>query len=709
MKKRCFLALLFSAAVVLAIEPRRLAATTQFDPYGGLVAVSCPNTTGHFILTKVNNRWSFCTPAGHVFVAMNVGNTEFVSNPTLDCNGNNVYTTQLAKYGGSSAYEYNWTVETLNRLKTADFNAIGQDSVGWLHPGYGAIGEGKQRLPSNLNMPYIVEISAATYAMSNDTNTLASPVKDMVKGLGPVYTAYRQNALPDVFDPGIGQQAAQEMATSPGITSKSPYLLGVLADDTDYFAGVGAGPAFPTTPAGMNNTNLGYVVLITAPVQTFVESTMYGSKSFLYSNTAVLTKTNARNPTTTCSASNPCSLRDYLWQKYSGNIAALNEAWGSNYTTFGSTAVQQSTVVGTGNGQSTTFSGTLNNPIEPESVQVLTGSTVVAGDCPWFISSCGSKMAASTGYIDSPTKGAITASSINYQTGAFSVTFATPPASGAAVTVNYLTGGWMSGGTGLVDESGSSPWAGTNPWCLEGADPQFPTYFVCTGAFGALPAPNANPQLGADLDAWISQALAAYTSQVSTAVHAATGTPYFGLDDVGSWGAPAFAPVYEGMSPYVDGFFDASFRYDFPSQAAYASIYQYVTTYNGDKPFMTFGAIDIAQATSSEWCHTTNIYSYPSQATRGQAWQSNVQYLLTTASANDDFPLVGFDWWSWQDFQGINQGLVTLHDNLYDGIEDVTGTGTDQWGYPTGGETADYGDAMTAVTSGNAFWYSLSW
>ena len=51
-------------------------------------------------------------------------------------------------------------------------------------------------------------------------------------------------------------------------------------------------------------------------------------------------------------------------------------------------------------------------------------------------------------------------------------------AAGASITVNYIYGGWMAGGTGLMDEDGSHiTWVGTNPFCLEGADPNYPTFF----------------------------------------------------------------------------------------------------------------------------------------------------------------------------------------------------------------------------------------
>ena len=51
--------------------------------------------------------------------------------------------------------------------------------------------------------------------------------------------------------------------------------------------------------------------------------------------------------------------------------------------------------------------------------------------------------------------------------------------------------------------------------------------------------------------------------------------------------------------------------------------------------------------------------------------------------------------------QKTNWGLLTPNDNAYDGREAIIATGTDQWGYPTGGETANYGDFVDSVQSAN--------
>ena len=112
-----------------------------------------------------------------------------------------------------------------------------------------------------------------------------------------------------------------------------------------------------------------------------------------------------------------------------------------------------------------------------------------------------------------------------------------------------------------------------------------------------------------------------------------------------------------------------------PSPAAFQSIYQYITQYLGDLPLLNFTGI-YAHTDSSESCHSVVGYEnnrFPDQGTRGQQWYNMVNYLLTSPGHNGTYPVVGFDWWSWQDFQNLNQGLVSLRDNAYDGHEAVSG------------------------------------
>jgi len=538
-------------------------------------------------------------------------------------------------------------------------------------------------------------------------------MKDEIAGTNGNYTTWRGGAMFDAFDPKLNTELQTELAQQTqtsyvNIRNNYPYLAGIFTDDSDWFQGFGAGPDFNS---GYSNPNMAYVTLITSPVQTLNRTPQYApTQTFLYQNTQVYSKTQATNPTTPCSISNPCSLRDYLWQKYAGSISALNSAWGSNYTTFDSTGTPVTgETLGTGDGTTTSFTHTLAHaPVSPLSVLVLVGGTAQAGDCPWFHPNCSSSTT-NQGVLTSPTANYITQSTsiINYSTGSLTINFVNPPASGTAITVNYIYNGWMSGGTGLMDESGSNSWVGTNNFCLEGADPNYPTYFACIGANGK-PVPNANPTLGADLDNWVPEFSAKFFKTMHDDLKAVTQIPYFGLDNLGSWGTPAYSKVLEGAAPYIDGAFVTVYNWaPAPSPATFQSAYQYLTQYLGDVPLVDFSIVN-AQADSDYYCQAnTGPNNMGTQANRGQQWYNTVSYLLSTPGHNGTYPFVGFDWWSWQDFQNINQGLVDLHDNAYDGHEDVLTAvpcSNPLQALTCGRDTGNYGDVITQVKAANLFW-----
>ncbi|MGB6484416.1 MAG: hypothetical protein WBE86_13100 [Candidatus Acidiferrales bacterium] len=684
------------------------------DKYDGSPQLPCTNKTGHFILTKIDNRWWFCDPAGNAFISMSVGNVLPNGNSTPDCLGNNTYPIYLAKYGDTKA---NWGWQTLKRMTSWGFNSIGQDSSGWVLPWQTCSNcvwpRGKQPIP----LPYISEPKPAEYAATNHDGYVTSPIKDEISGTNSNYTAWRGGALFDVFDPSLNTQWKSELAHG---NFNNPYLLGILTDDSDYFIGSGAGPDFPS---GHTNANMAWVTLITSPVQTYIQSTPQASKTLLYTKTQDYSKTLATNPTTPCSISNPCSLRDYLWQKYHGNIAGLNAAWGSSYTTFDSTGMQVTgELAGTGNGSTSTFTHKLaHSSVSPLSVVISVGGRAQIGDCPWFHLACVTR-SRNLGTLGSPTANYVTqaSSTIDYSTGEITIKFVAAPAQGTSITVGYIYGGWMGGGTGLMDEDGSdggighnsTTWAGNNPFCLEGPDPNYPAYFSCVGRGGNNNSvPNANKNLGADLDNWIPQFSAEYFKTMQKDLRAVSKVPYFGLDTAGSWGAPAYSKFLEGAAPYLDGAFVTMALWN-QNQTEFNSVYQYTTQYLGDIPLITFNILS-SQADSSMSCYANpgnHKADFATQAIRGQSWYNDVHYLLTTPGHYGTYPVVGFNWWSWQDFQQYNQGLVSIHDNAYDGHEDVTGKvpcSPPNEALACGGETAAYGDLISEVEQANAIWLSL--
>src|SRR5271166_3456579 len=78
--------------------------------------------------------------------------------------------------------------------------------------------------------------------------------------------------------------------------------------------------------------------------------------------------------------------------------------------------------------------------------------------------------------------------------------------------------------------------------------------------------------------------------------------------------------------------------------------------------------------------------------------------LYNAKPTNGDHPILGIDFWSLTDSgrgESTNWGLMSDRDNAYDGKAAIVAPGTDQWGFPTGGEDRSYGNFLGEVTQTN--------
>jgi len=282
---------------------------TRLDTFGGTTALRSPHGgSGRWRTEKIGKRWVLVTPEGNAFWM--IGLWGVTGDEHVDERGSTYDKRVAAKY--KSLAESN--LQANRRLRSWGFNLVGPWSYRMVLP---IDEETEWGGAQPVKFPYI------TRALSS-----ASPGREhgVFKNLmgrldGQALSDISSSAnFPDVFDPAWVGNTYQQYATDRDLIpkSKSPYYVGSFADDTDDLGGFGPGPDFDTDPKEKTHAHLGYVTLVTAPIQLVNPySSPAGQR---YSDQRVYTK---------------YALRDFLKAKY-GTIGALNEAWHSGYSTFDS-------------------------------------------------------------------------------------------------------------------------------------------------------------------------------------------------------------------------------------------------------------------------------------------------------------------------------------------------------------------------------------
>jgi len=653
-------------------------AEQKLDKFGGATLLRCAKATGYFHLEKLNNRWWFCTPQGHGFWMEGVFDTN--SDPHITDLKTSYNQIALRKYGN---LDMTWGPQQVRRIKSWGFNSIAEFSNGWTWP----IGTckastcpaewlrngGNQPVP----VPMIVQVEPALYSLSNLNNYAPGAVKDTLYGVNRRYWRGYISTFPDLFDPNFALWLDGEMRKDTIImrAEDSPWVIGWVTDECDELNGLcGAGNAFPTNPVGHNQRSQALVTLLTSPVQT-VHPTGGLVRSFeAYSSATVFSKE---------------ALGNFLEKKY-GAIAALNAAWGANYTTFGTTGTQiVGEKIGTGNGETKKFTAQLQHPdVSAYSVAVRVGGKLAGGDCPeWTRQPACLGAGPEAGALIGPagTNPAVQFGSIHYRSGAISITFSTPPAAGADVSVDYIHDGWGYG-TGLMDEDGRHRWIPSDPVRL-----------------------GSNAAFKADMAGFLKDLATKYFSTATSTIRKyARHNLVFGPGVLGTWNAPADPNVLAAAAPYVDAIAGSI---DYTNAQAQLN---FIATYLGDKPMIIWHGAH-ANADSALWRYT-NPADQPcspcnTQADRAAFYNTSVSTFLNTSNTvYNDYTIIGFRWWALLDSwaQKENWGLISLQDNPYDGVSSTTTMGADPWGYATGGEEKNYGDFLDTVRTTNLQWLKVA-
>jgi len=554
------------------------------DQYGGISNVRCPSgAKAHFYQQKMGDRWWLCDPAGLGFFMKGVAVVEYNIDQEQQKLNDAKYATGL-----TSVAEYNWALEMVRRLQAWGFNTVADNSVNYT---WATNADSRWTTADgtiSLKLPFVYKENTTLYSFTNRAGCAApSPLKDLMNGVSSsAYSGYRYN-YGDYFDPNFSSCVAGILQyTSGGPTlhqvanaAHNDYLLYATIDESDNTGGLlGAGPDFPTLPAGhFTQAHPAWTALVTAPTQA-----SNNTWQVTYADTAVYTKR---------------ELINWLAPRYKNNIASLNAAWGSNYTSFGS------------------------------------------------------------------------------------------------------TGAWGSG-TGLLDENGACPSKSLLQTCWVG-DP-----LSLAGETNAMQA---------DMSTFYVHYLDRYFSIMQSQWHNPTyGAPGVMLQMLlGSWSSPPRREVLTEASKYLElpqlaGIPPAPWNCATASGGTCSDSQQridFVSRYLGDRPWITWEGID-ANPDSAESQHTSGVGSpYSTQAQRGAGYKGMVAAIKNAKSkVTNTYPIVGFYWWGAfdEDGEGLNWGLITPHDNPYDGCSaTIAGCGKDQWGYPTGGERKNYGDFISAVKAAN--------
>src|ERR1017187_5855847 len=641
-----FLMLLFIVVVSQASY-----AAQALDQYGGTTGVQCSKGPApHFYTEKIGDRWWLCDPAGNGFWLKSVSDISFNVNTGQD-------TQAAAKYatGLSRTWQYNWSLEQLNRMRSWGMNGVDGYQYYRLTPFYtdsSASGwpAGDHTIPVHMPQNYISGLTRYSFENANNCS-ITSAVKDMINGVGAAYTAWRYD-FGDYFDPNFSTCLGNVLAgANPGVHGEATginndYLLSITIDESGQTGGpLGPGPDFSTLPSMSLGANGGETILATAPTQsgTSGSSVQNSLSGGTYSNQTVYTKlamanyyateyicTGSGKPIAACTGNHtgtgsidPNSSSYFGSTNLANGIAALNTAWNSFYSSW-------------------------------------------VSDTPH----CGTNLA------------------------------------------TCLSGGTLSDfgtGDGLLEENGACPSKGAHP-CWTG-DPCTLTLSSAAQSCSTGITTAETSAMQADMSAFYSAYLDQYYSVMKAQWHNATyGAPgVLLLTQVGSgWNTPPRKEVLTEAVKYMDliglGAIPAA-PWSCGTCTDNQARINFVAQYAGSVPWVEWEGFD-ANSDSAESAYSSSIGSpYTTQEQRGAGFQSMVTGLVNANdTATGTYNVVGYEWWDMFDMnsQQLNWGLVTPLDNPYDGKgATIKGAEPDQWGYPTGGELANYGNFLSAVSAAN--------
>jgi hypothetical protein len=629
------------------------------DQFGGITSRPCPDQTPtDWNMQQIGSRWVFCTPLGHAFIkrgvyyiASNPGESEANHVPQP----NNAYLSD--KYGANFQ---NGSVDDFFYARL----------VGWRFNS-GAPGAYRHATDSVIQTANKVPFTeyGSSGANVHQHCMLTANCKNIWNLQTIPFDGRTSHGFIDAYDPSFATYTNAAYASDSNIQGfkNSPYYMGFVAGDTDDFSGYsGACPTAPNHPFDTDpGGGLSSCWLSPAPrIATSAPRQMFNPYSkAVFADPLNYTKS---------------QLASYLKTEY-GAISALNTAWGCSFATgganntdgFGTDGTQVTGTATSGSG-SGPYTVTLHTSVDPYSVLISVGGSAIGGD-----DGHGALRGAN-----------ISAGTVNYATGAVSITFSTAPA--AAPTISYWWGGWTYG-AGFLDESGS---------CIGDGDK--------TGTTSQI----------ADLDNFLTNYTVQLFSVMKNAFKAQAPTKlFFGISSFGQ--VPGRDPSRCSELAGAGQVNDVTQVSTDGSQAQM----NFITNCLGNHPFTNWETI--TSETDSEWfdCPGSAGCSGPSpwpptlwnltnENARATFYNSDMANFWNNCnSTTGNCQWVGFDWWafySYSFFESTEFGLVTWRDNALDGNENATSSVTCSApisAFSCGGEKAgwsSYGNFLGPVTITNA-------
>ncbi|MHC4387395.1 MAG: hypothetical protein ACYSX1_02180 [Planctomycetota bacterium] len=311
------------------------------DQYGGAISNPSPGgNTGFWRLEQDTNikRWWFVSPDGNrcwLRTCQQIGPADFTAtNWTALENGKYHSANAPARYNNESTMQRNYAMHANRRLIDWGFNCLG-----WASGTYNKCVRTISWNPGNpIKLPFGTGGLTATYAETNEWSTCYDATMDIMYGNtgGP---AYEGGWLPDVYAPQYAQFykcVAAEKYDQFNTPERTPtfqkrggwqgsyphpslidegWLIYCHMDENDRFRTIGPGKEMvAVTIDNKQHTHTSYIVLCTRATQT---TNPYSAWDYIDTECHSLT-----------------AFQDMLIAKYT-TIAALNTAWGSSYTQWG--------------------------------------------------------------------------------------------------------------------------------------------------------------------------------------------------------------------------------------------------------------------------------------------------------------------------------------------------------------------------------------